>query len=379
MAKACKIESMRRSALLSLALLLALIPAAAQRRAKNVILFLADAGGVPTVSAASLHGYGEPLKLYVQSWPNMGLSDTTTATSYVSDSAAGMTAIVTGVKTQNGVISMGPDTERGKKDGRILKTLLEYAEEKGLATGVVTNMSIADATPAACYGHANDRRKQGELFLQLFSPRFGDGPDVVIGAGRKTIWGQAGAQIEAAAQKAGRKIYESLNAVPAGEKRPIVVTDAEPDVAAATRRAVDLLSSNRKGYFLMVEWDAHTDNVRKGLDNLVNFDKLIREIAGKVNLNESLLLFTADHSFELRITGGRRGVPLLQGLDEWTAKNNPNDEIRIPALRVGHSHTGEEVLVTATGAGAERVRGYMPNTRIFDIVMQAWGWPAGPR
>lgn len=370
---------MRRSFLLSLALLLALLPAAAQKRAKNVILFLADAGGVSTVSAASLHGYGEPLKLYVQSWPNMGLSDTTTATNYVSDSAAGMTAIVTGVKTLNGVISMGPDAERGKKDGRVLKTLLEYAEEKGLATGVVTNMSIADATPAACYGHANDRRRQGELFLQIFSPRFGDGPDVVIGAGRKTIWGQAGAQIEEAAQKAARKIYETLDAVPATEQRPIVVAESEPDVAAASLRALDLLSKNRKGYFLMIEWDAHTDNVRKGLDSLVNFDKLIREIAAKVNLNETLLLFTADHSFELRITGGRRGVPLLEGLNEWMAKNSPKDEIRIPALRVGHSHTGEEVLVAAVGAGAERVRGYMPNTRIFDIIMQAWGWRPEPR
>ncbi len=370
---------MRRNAFLSLALLLALLPAAAQQRAKNVILFLADAGGVSTVSAASLHGYGEPLKLYLQSWPNMGLSDTTTATSYVSDSAAGMTAIVTGVKTQNGVISMGPDTERGRKDGRILKTLLEYAEEKGLSTGVVTNMSIADATPAACYGHANDRRKQGELFLQIFQPRFGDGPDVVIGAGRKTIWGQAGAEIDAAAQKAGRRIYDSLDAVPAGEKRPIVVSDGEPDVRAAALRALELGSANRKGYFLMIEWDAHTDNPRKGLDSLVAFDRLIREIAAKVNLRETLLLFTADHSFELRITGGRRGVPLLEGLDEWMAKNNPKDEIRIPALRVGHSHTGEEVLVAALGAGAERVRGYMPNTRVFEIILQAWGWRPEPR
>jgi alkaline phosphatase len=370
---------MRKFALLSLALLTLLMPAAAQKRAKNVILFLADAAGVSTVSAASLHGYGEPLKLFVQSWPNMGLSDTTTASSYVSDSAAGMTAIVTGVKTQNGVLSLGPDTERGKKNGRMLKTLLEYAEEKGLSTGVVTNMPVADATPAACYGHANDRSKQGELFLQIFQPRFGDGPDVVIGAGRRTIWAQAGAEIEAASAKTGRKVYDSLDAVPATERRPIVVSDKEPDVAAAARRALELLSSNRKGYFLMVEWDAHTDNVRKGLDNLVAFDKLIREIASKVNLKETLLVFTADHSFELRITGGRRGVPLLEGYDEWLAKNSPKDEIRIPALRVGHSHTGEEVLVAAMGAGAERVRGYMPNTRIFDIILAAWGWRPEPR
>ncbi len=371
--------SMRRLGSILVVSLFVLLPASAQKRAKNVILFLADAAGVSTVSAASLHGYGEPLKLFVQSWPNMGLMDTTTATSYVSDSAAGMTAIVTGVKTQNGVISMGPDTERGRKDGRILKTLLEYAEEKGLSTGVLTNVSIADATPAACYGHANDRRKQGELFRQIFSPRFGDGPDVVIGSGRKTIWSQAGAEIEQAAQKAGRRIYGSLGEAPETETRPIIVSEDEMDVAAAARRALKHLSANRKGFFLMIEWDAHTDNPRKGLDNLVNFDRLIREIASQVNLKETLLLFTADHSFELQITGGRRGVPLLQGLDEWMAKNSPKDEIRIPALRVGHSHTGEEVLITAMGAGAERVRGFMPNTRVFEIVMEAWGWKPEPR
>src|SRR6185295_16702823 len=94
------------------------------KHAKNVILFLADAGGIPTLNAASLHGYGEPQKLYVQSWPNIALSDTSAASSWVTDSAAGMTAIVTGSKTNNGVISQGPDTIRGKKDGVPLKTIL---------------------------------------------------------------------------------------------------------------------------------------------------------------------------------------------------------------------------------------------------------------
>jgi alkaline phosphatase len=70
------------------------------RRAKNVILFLADAAGVPTINAASLHGYGEPQQLFVQSWPHIALSDTSTASDWVTDSAAGMTAIVTGKKTK---------------------------------------------------------------------------------------------------------------------------------------------------------------------------------------------------------------------------------------------------------------------------------------
>jgi alkaline phosphatase len=295
----------------------------------------------------------------------------------VSDSAAGMTAIVTGVKTHNGVISQGPDAVRGKQDGRLLKTLLEYAEERGLSTGVISNVSIADATPASCYGHANDRRKQGELFLQVFQPRFGDGVDIVMGAGRKTIFASHGAAIEEAAAKAARPVYRRLGELPATEKRPLVVQDNELDVPAATWKALDLLQQNRKGYFLMVEWDAHTDRVKQGLDNVVNFDKLIREIAAKVDLKETLLVFTADHSFEFWITGGKRGEPLLKGLEEWEAAHtgsNARENTKLPYVHVGHSHTGEEVVAAAIGPGAERVRGFFPNTRLFEIILAAYGW-----
>ena len=78
---------------LFLALSLAALPCAAQKsgKAKNVILFLADAGGLGAVNAASIHGYDKAQSLFVQSWANIGLSDTSTASQWVSDSAAGMT------------------------------------------------------------------------------------------------------------------------------------------------------------------------------------------------------------------------------------------------------------------------------------------------
>lgn len=346
-------------------------------RAKNVIVFLADAGGIPTLNAASIHGYGEPQKLYVQSWPQIALSDTSAAASWVTDSAAGMTAIVTGVKTHNGVISQGPDAVRGKQDGKVLKTVLEYAEERGLSTGVVSNVNIADATPAACYSHANDRRKFGEIFLQIFTPRFGDGVDVVMGVGRKPIYdgvAALGKDLNEITKEYRRPIYSSLAEVPDGDLRPIAVLDRDLDVPQATRRALRSLAKNRKGYFLMVEWDAHTDDPKRGLDNVVGFDKLIREIASTVNLTETLLLFTADHSFELRSVGGKRGEPLLAGLDEWKAAHTSKETIQIPALRVGHSHTGEEVLAAAQGPGADQVRGFLPNTQLFQVIMNAYGW-----
>ncbi|MDX2152963.1 MAG: alkaline phosphatase [Bryobacteraceae bacterium] len=365
----------------------ALLPVAAQTgrkrgtaRAKNVILLLADAGGISTVNAASIHGHGAPQKLFVQSWPHIALSDTSPVRNWVSDSAAGMTAIVTGQKTLNGVISQGADAERGKRDGTTLKTLLEYAEERGLSTGVMSNVTITDATPAACYGHANDRRKWGEIFLQLFAPRFGDGVDFLYGPGRKRIWEDVkalGKDADAVAAAAGRPVYTSLGGVPATERRPLVVVDGGPELADAARKAIQTLSRNPKGYFLMIESDAHTDDPRAGLDRLVAFDALIREIAALTKPSETLLLFTADHSFDLRIVSGPQDKPVLEGYDEWKKGNEgkaKKDPPHLRYLKVDGSHTAEEVLVAAMGPGAEAVRGYLPNTAIFGIIMKAWGW-----
>src|SRR5512141_984864 len=136
---------MRRSLMVA-ALLGTLVQPAPAARATNVILFLADAGGIPTINAASIHGYGAPRRLFVQHMPQIGLSDTSTAAEFVTDSAAGMTAIVTGVKTKNEVIAEGPTAVPGKSDGEQLKSILDYAEEHGLATGFVTNDWATGAT-----------------------------------------------------------------------------------------------------------------------------------------------------------------------------------------------------------------------------------------
>lgn len=345
-------------------------------RARNIILFLADAGGVPTLSAASLLGYGEPLRLHVQQWPYLGLSETSPVDDFVSDSANGMSSIVTGVKTRNGVISQGPDAVRGQSDGAPTKTLLEYAEERGLWTGVVTTQSIADATPAANYAHSNDRGNWGEIFAQAFTPRFGDGVDVMFGAGRQQVGDQLnalGASFDALGLTHARPIYATLNDAPAGNMRPVVVSEAM-NVRAATLRALDILQRSPRGYFLVVEWDAHTDDPRAGLRNLVDFDRLIAEVLGRVDLSDTLLVFTADHGFGLQVDGGRRGEPLLEGYDAWKASGDEADLVRLDNVLVNRSHTAEEVPALAIGVGAERVRGYFPNTYLFRVMMDAWGW-----
>ena len=345
-------------------------------RAKNVIVFLADAAGIPTLNAASLHGYGAPLKLHVQSWPYLGLSETSASDEFVTDSASGMTAIVTGQKTHNAVISQAPDGVRGKTDGAPLKTILEYAEERGLKTGVITDQPITDATPAACYAHSNDRNKWGEIFPQAFEPRFGDGVDVLIGSGRAQIGKQLmerGTSFGALAEKYHRPIFSTLDQATADQLRPVVVADAI-DVRAATLRALDELQKSKTGYFLMVEWDAHTPDPKRGLDHLVGFDKLIAEVEQRVNLKDTLLIFTADHSFGLRVRNGAPGEPLLTGYDEWKATAKEGEPVRLKNVLVDDTHTGEEVEVLAIGAGAERVHGFFPNTRLFGVMMEAWGW-----
>lgn len=360
-------------------LLVVPVALAAEQRARNVILFLADAGGIPTLHAASLHGYGAPRRLFVQRMPHIALSDTSSGSHFVTDSAAGMTAIVTGRKINNNMVSQSTSGERGVRDGEPLKTILEYAEERGLSTGIITNDAATGATPAALYAKANDRSQTARIFPQLFTPRTGDGVDVLIGAGRPAIakaLAASGTDLDTLAREKGRPLLSSLAEVGPDATRPIVLLDSAAfDLDQAVQLALRTLSRNRKGYFLMVEWDTHTDSLRRGLDRMVALDRVIERTAGAAG-RDTLVLFTADHSFDIRVRGGQPGVPLLDGFDEAEAKRieEKRRDIRIPAVRMDNGHTGEEVLAAAQGPGAERVHGYIANTDLFGVMMKAFGW-----
>jgi alkaline phosphatase len=349
---------------------------AADGPAKNVILFLADAGGIPTLSGASIHAHQDPQKLFIHGMPHIGLSETSSASRWVTDSAAGMTAIVTGYKTHNGVVSQSSAAERGKRDGDPLKTILEHAEERGLSTGVISNSSVLSATPAATYAHVNDRKNEAEIFRQLLKPRFGDGVDVVIGHGLKDVLAAGlliGADSQAALKEAGLGIYDSLDLIPDDARRAVVLFDGDLDLEAATQRAIDVLSRNPKGFFLMVESDVHTEKLVRGFNNVIQIDRAIRNTAERLR-NDTLILFTADHSYDLRVSGGgRKGQPLVPAS---TAADfgDDLDSIRLDNLRREDDHTGEQVVVAAEGPGASRVRGFLSNTDLFHIMMTAYGW-----
>jgi alkaline phosphatase len=348
----------------------------AQQRAKNVILFLGDAGGLSTLNAASIHGYKEPRSLYIQRMPHIGLSETSSTDSWVTDSAAGMTAIVTGQKTANGVLSQATPID-AKTDGATLKTILEYAEEHGLSTGVISNVNMADATPAACYAHVNSRKKMGEIFAQIWQPRFGDGVDLVLGTGRKKILEstkEIGIDLEKQLSGSGRAFAEDLAGIPAGSRRVVVLGDNEDfDVEAATGKAIEILSRNPKGFFLMVEWDLHPTKPERCLDTAVKMDRLVQKTAKQMSAN-TLVLFTADHSFDFRVLSGKKGLDLKLPTAP-NVKNAVQTEDK-PAVAVGTSHTGEEVLIAAQGPGSEKISGFMSNTDLFGVMMSAYGWQA---
>jgi alkaline phosphatase len=347
----------------------------AQQRAKNVILFLGDAGGLSTLNAASIHGYKEPRALYLQRMPHIGLSETSSTDSWVTDSAAGMTAIVTGRKTANGVLSEAPVPEGSKEDGAPLKTILEYAEEHGLSTGVISNVNMADATPAACYSHVSSRKKMGEIFAQIWHPRFGDGVDLVLGTGRKKILESTkdlGIDMPKEIAASGRVFAETLDTIPGGARRVIALTDEENfDVDAATSKAIEILSKNPKGFFLMVEWDLHPTKPERCLDTAIKMDKLVQKTAKAMAAN-TLVMFTADHSFDFRVLNGKKGEDLRLPAGP-NVKNGAQTEAKV-AVAVGTSHTGEEVLIAAEGPGSQKIAGFMSNTDLFHVMMSAYGW-----
>jgi alkaline phosphatase len=160
---------------------------------------------------------------------------------------------------------------------------------------------------------------------------------------------------------------------PAATKAVVLLDDQEFDLREAVTLARRLLSANPRGYFLMVESDTHTDRIRQGLDRMVAFDRVIEATAAAVG-PDTLLLFTADHSFDLRVHDGLIGTPLLTGAA--AERGGGMDGVRLPHVRMDDSHTGEEVLVAAQGPGATRVRGYLANTDLFRVMLAAFGWPS---
>lgn len=202
-------------------------------RAKNVILFIGDGMGVSTVTAARIlegqlnGGKGEENILSFEKLPFLALSKTYSVNQQTSDSAPTMTAMVTGVKTKDGLISVNEYVTRGDYTtvaGNELTTILELAEQHGLSTGVVSTARLTHATPAACYAHSADRDWESDADLpadavaadfsdiarQLIEFPYGNGLEVALGGGRSKFLPTTAADPEDAGKTGSRNDGRNL-------------------------------------------------------------------------------------------------------------------------------------------------------------------------
>jgi alkaline phosphatase len=247
---------------------------------------------------------------------------------------------------------------------------MEYAMEQGLSTGVISNDGVAGAAVSAFYAHHNNRGKAGEIFQQALNPKFGKGPDVIIGTGRKQIAEQTAALGRDLSSDIKTKGYawadsmQSLERLGAGKDRVIAfIDDPEFDFTEAVHQAVARLSRNPKGFLLVAHSDCHTGKTRTSLSRLIALDKAVAATAQAANPN-TLILFTADHSYDLRIKG-----------ENLTETSKASDHTKIgSAVSLEDEHTAEEAPLLADGPGSERVHGFMSNTDVFHIMMATLGF-----
>jgi alkaline phosphatase len=454
--------------------------------AKNIILFIGDAMGPTTVTAArilegQLRGKsGEENLLVFEKFPHLALSKTYNTNQQVSDSAGTATAILSGVKTKAGVIGVDSTVVRNdckSSIGHHVTTALELAEIAGKSTGVVTTARITHATPAAAYAHAANRSweddkdmKKAEdasackdIARQLIEFPFGDGIEVAMGGGRHSFLPKTIEDPEAKEKKGERqdgrdltkewtKKYKNsayiwnqaqFDAIdPAKTDHLLALFNkshmtyefervkkdkgGEPSLSQMTAKAIDILAKNPKGFFIEIEAARidhahHFGNAFRALTETIELAKAVQVAIDKTDVNNTLIIVTADHSFGFTLGGGypARGNPILglsKGVDgsgrptgkpslakndkkPYTTLNYVNGPGAIVGERedltnvnttdpnykqqsmyttplgrgIGGTHSGEDVAIYARGPGAYLFDGVVEQNYIFHVMNDAAG------
>ena len=321
------------------------------KKPKNIILLIGDGMGIAQVQAAMDSNNG---LLYMKFFKNIGFSKTQSADNYITDSAAGGTAIACGVKTKNGRIGVNPESTK-------VTSILEISETLGKSTGLVSTSSITHATPASFISHQPSRKLDEDIAADFLKVDI----DLFIGGGYDFFARRKDGRnlVEELINK-GYKVERDINAAKSvlNDKLVVFIADehAKPYdergnvLEEATNTALNLLSKNKKGFFIMVEgsqidWGGHANNQNYMVGETLDFDKAVgAALAFAARDKNTLVIVTADHE-----TGG---VTLTGGKPK-----NKNVEVSF----VSDNHTGVMVPVFAWGPGSEHFRGIMENTDIF--------------
>ncbi|WP_317201964.1 alkaline phosphatase, partial [Janthinobacterium sp.] len=441
---------------------------------KNILFFLGDGMGLTTMTAARIYKVGEDGDLTMDTLPETAFIKTFSANAQVTDSAPSMAAYMTGVKMNNEVISMSANTtatEPGKDvngnlgvnncaagNGTPATTILELAKANGKSVGSITTTELTHATPAATFSHICNRNAQYAIAAQLVPGGVGsntallDGVDVLMGGGRNhftpyvAVTNKAGRadarnlltemaakgytvaanKTEMAAAPAGKKfigLYSSKSHLEYDLDRTATPPKGEgatqPSLAEMTVKAMDLLSGNDKGYFLMVEGGRidhalHGTNAKRALVDTIAFDDAIKAALDKAKLTDptlanTLIVVTADHDHTLAFNGyAKRGNPILDinrnykdgkpSLDAdgntyttlvfGNGPNRPNLRTAVDSTvalgdnymqetgvrLASETHGGGDVKLFATGAGTKSFKGTLDNTKVFSLLKSAFGF-----
>lgn len=290
-------------------------------KARYVFLFVGDGMAMPQVNAAEIFKSAsakagiQVSHLSFTQFPSSGLTTTYDASSFITDSASAMTAMMTGHKTLSGVINM--DTKKTDK----YKTLAEYAKEGGYRVGVVSSVSLDHATPAATYAKVASRGQMYDIDVQLAGSNFdyfggggltqkgkkaGD-PDVLELA-RQNGFTVVNTREAFAALKPGAGKVLAMNAILQDESALPYEMDrgaGDPSLADYTQKGIELLD-NPQGFFMMVEggkidWACHANDASAAIKDTLAFDEAVSRAVkfADAHPRETLIVVTGDHE-----TGG---------------------------------------------------------------------------
>jgi alkaline phosphatase len=297
----------------------------------------------------------------------VALTTTHSADNLITDSAAAGTALATGYKTYNNGIGVDADTTAHP-------SILERAEEAGLATGLVATYAVTHATPAAFYAHTANRYYQYDIAEQLVDK----GVEVIIAGGAKHFESRKdGRNLSDSLRTRGYVVAHSLDEVAdidGGKVAVFAAHDAMPGalnnrgsfLPDATAKALEILSKSRKGFFIMIEGSqidgqAHGNNIEGVVAETSDFDKAV-EIAFNFadTHKDTLVVVGADHE-----TGG---LSTINPNGDFSTRKNPVDY----AFTAG-GHSGGMTPLYTYGAGAKEFYGVLDNTDVPRIIARLMG------
>lgn len=330
----------------------------AEKRIKNIIFLVGDGMGTAQIYAGLTANRG-PLNL--EKCTHVGLSKTNSSDRYITDSAAGATAFSCGVKTKNNAV--GVDSL-----GRPVRTILEIAEDHGLATGLVATTYITDATPAAFIAHQPKRSMGEEIAADFLKTDI----DLFIGAGLEHFRKRKdGRDLTVELQKKGYQVLQDIQAIEKVKKGKVAgfVSDARwsrgrgDQLQRSASTAIRILNQNEKGFFLMIEGSqiddgGHANNTNQIIEEMLDFDNVIGDVIEFAKKDgETLVVITADHE-----TGG------------FTIVDGSLKTGRVEGRFSTEGHTSVMVPVFAYGPGAELFSGIYHNNTIFNKFLYAFGF-----